>query len=170
MAILARKLLELLQRNKEEKIMKISDYLDASLVTFLNVASREKAIAVLVDLLKARGRIKNARKFYEATLLREKLVSTGIGMGVAIPHAKIDLVDDFFIAIGIQKNSHGLPWQSIDSAPVRLVFLIGGPSHSQPEYLQILSLLTCALKEELLRKKLLLLQSPQAIVDLFSKY
>jgi len=70
-------------------------------------------------------------------LEREKIVSTGIGMGVAIPHAKLTSVEDFFIAIGIL--SKGVQWNALDGGPVRLIFMIGGPDDKQTAYLQILS-------------------------------
>ena len=72
-------------------------------------------------------------------------------MGVAVPHAKMDNFTDFFIAVGIQKQK-GLDWNALDKAPVRLIFMIGGPEDKQSEYLQILSLLTSAIKDVELRK------------------
>lgn len=143
----------------------ISHYLDPRLVCFLDVASREEVLINLVDQLSAHGKLKDRAAFLQAVLDREKLVSTGIGMGVAIPHAKLSSYDDFFIAIGILKN--GVSWDALDGALVRLVFMIGGPDDKQTEYLQLLSRLTYALKDEQRRKKLLQLTSSQEIVKLF---
>lgn len=99
---------------------------------------------------------------------REEIVSTGIGMGVAIPHAKLHDYDDFFICIGIL--SKGVDWHAMDGALVRLIFMIGGPDDKQTEYLQILSRLTVALKDEERRKKMLTLNSPDAIIELFEAF
>lgn len=122
----------------------------------------------IVERLDASGKLKNRQEFYQAILDREKLVSTGIGMGVAIPHAKLATYTDFFIAIAILPK--GVDWRALDGAPVRLVFMIGGPSDKQTEYLQILSSLTGALKDEERRKKLLTLNSPPDIIKLFNDY
>ena len=146
--------------------MAISDYLDPRLVVFLESEKRDDALQELVALLNNSAKLHNAELFYHAILEREKIVSTGIGLGVAIPHAKLEGYDDFFIAIGIQKKK-GHEWNALDGAPVRLVFMIGGPENKQTEYLKILSHLTMAIKNEERRKKLLKAYNPQEVIELF---
>ena len=85
-------------------------------------------------------------------------------MGVAIPHAKLETLEGFFIVMGILHRS--VDWQALDRAPVRLVFMIGGPDNKQKEYLQILSALTTALKEEDRRKKILQASSAEEVMAL----
>lgn len=149
--------------------MKITDYFDKNLIVFLDASSRDEAIDTLIDLLDQEGRLFDHAQFRKAIFGREHLVSTGIGMGVAVPHAKLKGFDQFYIAIGLQK-SHGLDWNAIDQAPVRLIFLIAGPDDRQSEYLQILSQLTMALKDSSLRKELLRSQNAQEIMELFKEY
>ncbi len=149
--------------------MRISDYLESRLITFLDVDTRDEAINALIDLLDEEGYLANKEVFRKAIIHREQLVSTGIGMGVAIPHAKLREFTDFFIVIGIQKNK-GLDWNALDKAPVRLIFMIGGPDDKQSEYLQILSLLTSAIRDVDLRKKLLSAPTPEAALELFSQF
>jgi nitrogen PTS system EIIA component len=144
----------------------ISKYMDPSLVTFLDVRSREEALNAMVELLNHAGKLRDRDSFYAAIMEREKIVSTGIGMGVAIPHAKLASYDDFFIAIGILPR--GVDWKALDNAPIRLIFMIGGPDDRQTEYLQILSTLTYEIKDEETRKKILTLNSKEAIIQLFS--
>jgi PTS system nitrogen regulatory IIA component len=97
---------------------------------------------------------------------REKIVSTGIGLGVAIPHAKMAGYDDFFIAIGIQEG-RGIEWYSLDGSHVHLIFMIGGPASRQTEYLNILSKLTLAIKDSERRQSLLKATSARQVIDLF---
>lgn len=149
--------------------MLISDYLDSRLTTFLDVETRDEAIDALVDLLDKEDHLPNKELFRKAIYDRESLVSTGIGMGVAIPHAKLKNFSDFHIAVGIQQKK-GIDWNALDKAPVRLIFLIAGPDDRQNEYLQILSLLTSAIRDVDLRKKLLSASSPEEVFDLFSTY
>lgn len=146
-------------------MIKISDYLDPQLVAFLDVKSRDEAIQALVEIIHKAGRLHDKDAFYQAIIEREKIVSTGIGMGAAIPHAKLAAYDDFFIAIGVLRK--GLDWNALDGSPVRLIFMIGGPDDKQTEYLQILSNLTLAIKDEAIRKKILTLNSPQDMIELF---
>lgn len=148
--------------------MKISDYLDAKLILFLDVDTRDEAIDQLVDALDQTGHLPQKEVFRKAIFYREQLVSTGIGMGIALPHAKLKSLPDFFIAIGIQRKK-GIDWNALDKAPVRLIFMIGGPEDKQTEYLQILSLLTFAIRDIEMRKKLLNAQNAEEILALFSE-
>lgn len=149
--------------------MRVSNYLDVDLIQFLEVSTRDEALSALVEALNQAGKLRDKNTFFRAILEREKIVSTGIGMGVAIPHAKLKGFSNFFIAIGIQKNN-GLEWNALDKAPVRVIFMIGGPDDRQTEYLQILSRLTSAIKDEELRKKLLKAQSADEVIKLFEPY
>jgi len=143
----------------------ISKYLNEKLITFLDVDDQKAAIEKMIDLLDSEGKLLDKEAFHEAILKREKIVSTGIGMGVALPHAKLAGYNTFFIAIGI--HARGVAWDSLDSAPVRLIFMIGGPDDKQTEYLQLLSRLTLAIKSEERRKKMLQLKEPSEMMALF---
>ncbi len=143
----------------------IFNYLDPKLVVFLDAETRNGALKQLIDRAEGQKKLKNKEEFFQAIITREKIVSTGIGMGVALPHAKLPGYSTFFIVIGIHKR--GIPWDSIDGVPVRLIFLIGGPDDKQTEYLQLLSRLTLAIKDEEKRKKMLQLTSPGDIIALF---
>lgn len=145
--------------------MHISHYMDPKLVMVLNTSTRDETLHQLVHHIYEAGKIEDEEAFYHAIIEREKIVSTGIGMGVAIPHAKLPSYDQFFIALGVLQKP--VDWHALDGAPVRLVFMIGGPDDKQTEYLQILSSLTQAIKDEERRKKLLSLQQPSTMIELF---
>jgi PTS system nitrogen regulatory IIA component len=146
-------------------MVKIYPYLKTKLVIFLEVSSRDEAIDRMVDAIYAAGQVSDKEIFHRSILEREKIVSTGIGMGVAIPHAKLAGYEDFFIAIGILQK--GIDWHAMDGTPVRLIFMIGGPDDKQTEYLQLLSSLTLVIKDEERRKALLTEKSAEKIIDLF---
>lgn len=143
----------------------ISKYLNPSLVTHLTVNDRDSALSELVDLLDKEGKLVDKQAFYQAIVERERIVSTGIGMAVAVPHAKLSGYSTFFIAIGIHQK--GIAWDALDGVPVRLIFMIGGPDDKQSEYLQLLSRLTLAIKDEERRKKMLQFTHPEDIIALF---
>lgn len=144
----------------------ISNYLDERCVLFLNAGSRDEALEEMIGALEKSGKLKQPKAFQDAILEREKIVSTGIGLGVAIPHAKLQEYKDFFIAVGIQAKK-GIEWQALDAAPVHLIFMIGGPDNKQTEYLKILSHLTMAIKNEERRKKLLKTYDAKDVIALF---
>lgn len=140
-------------------------YMDDKLIAFLDEPLRDEALAKLVDVINEAGYLPNRKEFYEAIVAREKIVSTGIGMGVAIPHAKLPHYQDFFIAVGVLKR--GIDWSALDAGPVRLIFMIGGPDNKQTEYLQILSRLTVVIKDEEKRKKMLAAHDADSVMSLF---
>lgn len=149
------------------KVFSLSKYLDPNLVTTFEAKTMFDAIDHMIDLLMNQGKIKNRDIFFQAIMEREKIVSTAIGMGVAIPHAKLPTYEDFFIAIGVLRG--GVPWgTTLDDSLVRLIFMIGGPDDKQTEYLQILSKLTLAIKDEEKRKKLLTANSKESMIRLLS--
>ncbi len=158
---------DLKKRFTKGECMTISNYLDESLVVFLNADSQSEALGQMVGVLEKAGKLKNPKVFHDAILEREKIVSTGIGLGVSIPHAKLQGYNDFFIAIGIQAKK-GIEWNALDGAPVHLIFMIGGPENKQTEYLRILSHLTMAIKNEERRKKLLKTYEARDVIALFA--
>lgn len=142
----------------------LAHYLSRERICFLHTTTREETLRALVKAAYEDGSLTDVQPFYQALLRREKVVTTGIGMGVAIPHAKVESLQGFFIVVGILRR--GVEWQALDGAPVRLVFMIGGPDNKQKEYLQILSALTTALKEEDRRKKILQASSAEEVLAL----
>jgi PTS system nitrogen regulatory IIA component len=146
----------------------IAEYLDDRLIIFLDVETRDEALKQLITTLDEGHKLKDKEAFYKAILDREKIVSTGIGLGVAIPHAKLLGYEDFFIAIGIQ-SGRGIEWNSLDGSQVHLVFMIGGPDNQQTAYLNILSQLTTAIKEPERRLSLLNATSAKQVLELFKE-
>jgi PTS system nitrogen regulatory IIA component len=138
-------------------------YLEKAKVYFLNASGRDDAIEQLVDGLVQDNIVHDKEEFFHAVLEREKIVSTAVGKSVAIPHARLPSYDSFFICLGILEE--GVDWQALDGSSVRLIILIGGPDDKQTEYLQILSAITVAVKDEERRKNLLTAKTVQQALD-----
>lgn len=149
-------------------MVRISDYLNENLVVFLKAHARDEAIQELVAAAHSAGKLDPIEPFFQAIIDREKVVTTGIGMGVAIPHAKLPILNDFFIVIGILKK--GIDWKALDGALVRLIFMIGGPDDKQTEYLQILSSLTAVLKDESRRKRIAMAATSEEVIALLNGF
>lgn len=149
--------------------MSIIELFHPSLISFLDVETRDDAIHSMIDLLDQCMKLPDKEAFCKAVFERERIVSTGIGMGVAIPHAKLKGFSEFFISLGIQKQK-GLDWKALDQAPVRLIFMIGGPDHQQQDYLHILSALTSIIKDGEIRKKILKAESAKEVFSLISEF
>ncbi len=95
----------------------------------------------------------NRDALLELLLEREKLGSTGIGYGVAIPHAKIKGLDS--IAVSFGRSLKGVDFQSMDGEPVHLFFLIVAPETSTVTHLKVLAAISGLLKDEDFRRSLL---------------
>ena len=149
-------------------MVRLIDYLKEECVLFLDPTSKEDVIEKLVDVVFAAKSLPDRELFFEALIDREKLVSTAIGMGVALPHTKLPVYQDFFVSVGILRA--GLDWEAIDDSLVRIVFLIGGPEDRQTDYLQLLSSVTVAMRDEQLRKRLMTATSPQEVVTLLKGF
>ena len=119
--------------------MQVTDLLDQKLIR-MNIGSREKwgAVSELADLLFKDDRISSLDLFMDAVKAREEQVCTGIGAGIAIPHAISVAVKISSIVFGRSQN--GIDYGSIDGGLVHLVFLFAIPkSYTDKEYLRTLS-------------------------------
>ena len=162
-------LLKRFHKKAGDDCLELSDYMDEELITFFDAPNRDSALQEIVKAISKKDKSFDGGEFYSAIMQRESIVSTGIGMGVAIPHAKLDAFEDFFIAIGIQKNQKGIEWDALDGMPVHMVFMIGGPANRQAEYLKILSHLSQTIKDEARRNKLLKCQTSNQVMQIFQE-
>ncbi len=147
--------------------MNLYDYLSEDNVLFLKSDNRNECIHSLVQKAYDAGYLEDAAEFEEAVFERESIMSTGMGLGVAVPHAKLGSVREFFIMIGVLKQD--VEWHALDQKPVRIVFLIGGPSDQQRQYLTILSKLMLVIKNPAIRASLLDAESKDQVVKPFTK-
>ncbi len=127
--------------------MELKDLIHPGSVSlFLREGSKEDIIRQLVDSLPLAGDAERRRTVLEAVLEREKVMSTGIGRGVALPHAKCDAVSGLMAAVGITK--HGVPFDAIDGKPVRIfVLLVSNPRTTTP-HIQALAQLSRLLNDK----------------------
>jgi nitrogen PTS system EIIA component len=143
----------------------LEEYIDRELITFTPPTTRDEVIKELAALLENQDKIHSKELFIQSVMEREKLVTTGIGYGIAIPHAKHDVYEEFSIALALSKKE--IEWDTIDGNAVHLVFLIAGPEKDTKKYLQILSQITHFLKDEERRAKLTELADVEEVVKLF---
>lgn len=146
--------------------MTIGDYLDPAHVVFLDQADRTAATRALIGLAADQGMLPDRDDFERAISEREAILSTALGQGVAVPHAKLDEIEEFFVVVGI--SSAPIEWDAPDRNPVHLVFLIGGPAEEQTKYLQILAKIMLVVKNDDLRARLRGASSGKDVVSTFA--
>ncbi len=144
----------------------IRNYLSPERVIDLKSTSKDGAIMELVALSADSTAVEDAEKLQEAIFEREGIMSTGIGLGIAIPHAKIPSVKDFVVAIG--RTRAGIDFNALDQKPVNIVVLIAGPSQEQQRYLEILAGVTLRLKSDEVRSSVLAAETPEELIDVLA--
>lgn len=132
--------------------MKLTGYLTKDcIISNLKTNDKIHAVKELTRLLHKREKIDEMEGAFERVVERESFDSTGIGSGIAIPHARINTIDGLVCAVGRKKE--GLEYRSIDGKPVNLIFLILYPPADSHKYLYfIASLSRLVLSENLVEK------------------
>ena len=134
--------------------MKITDILDeASIIQDLRSTSKKGVLEELSDVLVEGGKLPDRDKVVEVLLDREKLGSTGIGDGIAIPHGKMKGIKDLVISFG--RSTKGINFESIDNKPTHLFFLLVAPENSAGIHLKALARISRLLKDPSFRSRLM---------------
>jgi PTS system nitrogen regulatory IIA component len=125
---------------------------DDVIIAELEATGKEEVLHEFSRLLKAKGRIEDEEELVRVLRERESLGSTGIGDGVAIPHAKLRSLPEMIVAFG--RSSRGVNFLSLDAKPVHLFFLLLSPDDKPGEHLKALARISRLLKNPVLREDL----------------
>lgn len=147
---------------------KLAEVLHADTVKIpLFGVSRDEIIKELIDVLEPKGIFDNKDEIFKAVMERERIMTTGVGNGIAIPHCKHEACSDFCLAMGIAQTD--IDFISVDQNPVRIVFLLVGPMNAAGMHIKILSRITRILSKDEVREKLKSFTDPkeayQFIID-----
>ena len=134
-----------------------------STIVDLKGDTKEEIIAELVDSLSASEAISDRDKVLQAVLEREKIMSTGIGDGIAIPHGKSDSVVKLVAALGTQRR--GVDFEALDGEPAYVFFLLVSPANVSGPHIKALARISRLLKNDNFKKKLITASSPEEIIS-----
>ncbi len=133
---------------------RFSRLIDPDSIAFpMRASSKWEAIEELVALLAARGKVTCTSELVEATLKRESQGSTGIGQGIAVPHAKCEAVRELSVCLGLAQPA--LEWEAIDGKPCDVIFLMAAPPGASGPHIQSLASLARLLKATSLYDRIL---------------
>ncbi|HZZ78078.1 MAG TPA: PTS sugar transporter subunit IIA [Gemmataceae bacterium] len=150
--------------------MRMSEFIVREAIS-ANLAADQKdaAIREMVDNIRVAGYFKgNEEDVVKAILKRELLSSTGIGDGVAIPHAKHASVDRLVGTVGV--STKGVPFDSVDNDPVHVMVMLISPQERPSDHLRALEGVSRCLKDKNFVETLRNAKSPQEIWDLICKH
>lgn len=146
--------------------MKICDILKVDrILPDINSTSKTDVINELIDLLKDDGRVGDIETLRTAVIEREKIMSTGVGKGFAIPHCKTPAVSD--IVAGFGKLNNPIDFQSLDKEPVNLVFLLVAKDNMVGPHIKLLSRISRMMNNDKFREDLAKAETAEEIYDIF---
>lgn len=144
--------------------MKIIQLLtEETIILNLDATSKQQVLEELTGQLEQAGKLVDRQAFLQDILARESQSTTGIGEGIAIPHAKSLAVKTPAIAFG--RSEHGLDYESLDGQPAHLFFMIAATEGANDDHLEALSRLATFLMDEKFRSRILAANSKQEVLQ-----
>ncbi|MBI1292342.1 hypothetical protein GC173_14065 [bacterium] len=128
---------------------------------------KNEVLDELIDVLATSPYVTDKAELREKIFERERTLSTGVGVGMAIPHVKIPSIKDFVAAIG--RTRQGINFESLDGQPTHIVVMIGCNNSQAGDFLKVLAQFVKSLKDPSLQKSILEAENPALIRDLLLK-
>jgi fructose-specific phosphotransferase system IIA component len=148
--------------------MKVFELLDEKFIlTDFKSDDKEYVINELIDLYKENDKVNDIEKVRTAILDREKIMSTGVGKGFAIPHGKTNAVNDVIAAFG--KTTRDIDYDALDGNPVHLVFLLVGRDDMVSKHIKLLSRISRLMNKDEFRERLINSNSKEQIINIFKE-
>lgn len=145
--------------------MKITELLTKDLIILdLKATTKEEVLEELINKLNSSDRLESKEEFKTAILKREEQFSTGVGKGVAIPHAKTNAVKTSALAFGYSEQ--GIDYDSLDGEPAHIFFMIAGKEGANNEHLETLSRLSTLLMDDDFRDKIMSVKSEEELLNI----
>ncbi len=143
----------------------VTDYTDSKYIKKLDALDKFQAIEELARVFDGSSFCSDVDSLVMALKEREEIMSTGIGVGIAIPHAKINSVKEMAFAVGI--SDRGIDFDSMDGYPVKLIILVIAGEKQHKDYLRLLSNIMAILKKEPVKEKIINASTPEDIIQIF---
>ena len=148
--------------------MKIMDYLSEEwVIPELQGTDKPSVLRELSSVLVKPCRVTSVDELLQVLFDREKLESTGIGEGIAVPHGRLKKLEKFFISFG--RSLKGVNFDSIDRKPSQLFFLVMAPENSAVDNLKLLGRIVTLLKEPSFKRRLMECPSQKELFQVLSE-
>jgi len=154
------------KKNAEaDSIISLRDILTREHVVRFDTSSKREALQCLVDAVSASPFVCNKAEVEQGIFHREELMSTGIGLGIGIPHVRLKSIKKPIMAVGIS-DSDITDYDAIDSKPVRILFMILAGSNDHAVHVKVLARITSLIKDSDFRNDLLSAMDAESTFDL----
>lgn len=151
-------------KNVQDRSDRLSAHLSTDRILFLNTKSKNEALNQLIDVSQELPGIHSREELKEAVYQREALMSTGIGLGIGVPHVRLNDVKDLYMSVAVNKEEI-TDYNSLDDIPVKIVVLIIAGRNQHSQYIKVLSRIAKLLKNQVAREQL---ANCETVEDIFS--
>lgn len=149
--------------------LRLSDILDPACIRLAMEANdKTEALSSLVDVLANSTRVRDLTEVRRVILEREKLMSTGIGQGIALPHGKTNGVESSVAALATLKSP--VDFDSIDDKPVSIILMLVGTEGNVGMHLRLLSRISRMIGSDAFRTSLLAAKTSEEVMELFAAH
>lgn len=145
--------------------IKLTDFINKDKIIFLSSDTKKRALQELTKIISESELVNDKDKLLNKFIDRENIMSTGIGLGIAVPHVKLKSIKDFVVGIGVNKK--GIEFDSLDKKKVHIVIMIAAPAHKHSEYLRLLAKIVLVLKNTDIRQKFVKAKKTDDIFNIF---
>lgn len=156
------------KRNVTFSPVDLKDILDPSHITIMETDSKDAALMAMLNNLDQTGAIDDKKAVMEGIFQREKLMSTGIGLGIGIPHVRMESIENLLMAVGVSTTDI-TDYESLDGQPVRIIFMILAGKDQHTLHIKTMAAIAARLKNQVLREMLIQSQDTQTIYNLLTE-
>ena len=149
-------------------MIRLAPLLAADRILDLDRKGKPETLRALCEAVARSGRVSDGEAFRRAIEKREKIMTTGVGEGIAIPHAKASCVRAPVLALG--RSIPGVPFNAPDGRDVQVAVMIGAPEKETGAYLQILSRVIALLIDERIRQAILNARDGAAVLSIIASH
>ena len=149
-------------------MLKISELSSIDLIKILEEEEKDSVLREMVLLISNSDSIKDAAELEKAIFERENILSTSIGLGIAIPHVRLKSVTEMTMAVGVSKK--GIDYKAFDEQKVYILIMIAAPEGTQRQYLGVLAKIALLLKNASIRESIVNAESPDEIYEIIKSH
>jgi nitrogen PTS system EIIA component len=149
-------------------MIKIFKLLALDRIEILKPGPKSDVLKELCRVISTSEAIKDRVELENAVFEREKIMSTSIGLGIAIPHVRLKSVTEMTMAVGVVKE--GIDYEAFDDQEVHIIIMIAAPEGSHREYLSVLARIALLLKNSSIRSNIMKAESAEEIYELLKNH
>ncbi len=137
------------------------------IIVGLKNRDKKRVLQEILEVAATSGKIRDKEKLFKSILQREQLQTTGVGLGLAIAHAKSEEVEEIVLSLGISKD--GVEYDALDGQPVYIIFLLVASPEKNTEYLSVLAKISRIFREADFREAVMHAESSAKVMNLLKE-